>query len=144
MIEENTKKNQNQKEIHKALRKREQAERLLEEHLAKEQGVDYERQKNLTYTAEEVEQWEKRQKKKAKNVNNGFVSYDEANLKKYRKLTEQITPDLARYEETKQKMSVEGRLGADVQADTIDYINPVDHKPTEEDANRLTNDLKKQ
>jgi pre-mRNA-splicing factor SYF2 len=131
--------------VFKALRKREEAEKLLEEHLAKEQGIDYERQRNLTYTAEEVERWEKRQKKKAKNANNGFVSYDDANLKKHLKLTERINPDLALYEETKQKMSAEGQLGTtEVGADTIDYINPVDHKPTEEDTNRLTNDLKKQ
>lgn len=123
----------------KNMRKRQEAEKLLEEKLAEEQGVDYERMKNLNYTAEDVEKWEKIQQQKAERSSTGFVDYADANLKKHIKLTDKITPDLEAYKAIKSDKS-QGALAAD----TIDYVNPVDFKPSVEAVDKVAKDMNEQ
>jgi len=41
--------------------------------LAEENDIDYERKRALEYTIEDVERWEKKQKKKAKRADTGFT-----------------------------------------------------------------------
>jgi hypothetical protein len=81
-----------------AQRKRKDAERMLAEVEARKNNIDFERQDGLQYTAEEVAQWEKKQKKRAKRKDTGFADWSEANLRKHHKLIDQIQPDLDTYE----------------------------------------------
>lgn len=41
--------------------------------MAEENDIDYDRKRALEYTIEDVERWEKKQKKKAKRADTGFT-----------------------------------------------------------------------
>ena len=60
---------------------------------AKEKGLDYERVESLSYTAEELEAWQKKQAKKARGADQGFTDYAQMTTRKYKKLFDSIKPD---------------------------------------------------
>jgi pre-mRNA-splicing factor SYF2 len=122
------------------MRKRKEAEELLAKETALEKGDDYERKKNLEYTAEECDDWEARMEVKAEGARNAFASWDEANLLKHERLTSQIKPDFEEYE--KQKALKSESLYRD--ADSLDYVNAVDNRPTTQAVDRMHADLMKQ
>ena len=71
----------------------------------KKRGEDYSTVKMREWTAEEVEQWEKR-KKKRKNPDEGFADYHQAAERKYQKLCNQIKPDMEAYKKEKERLLV--------------------------------------
>ena len=99
-------------------------------------GEDYERTKLLDVGADEAARWER--KKKKKNPDQGFSSYEDAQLRQYQRLTKQMKPDLEAYEKSKEK------LGDDLYptADTLPQ-HDLDHV-SKEGLDRMVADLEKQ
>ncbi|TPX30618.1 hypothetical protein SmJEL517_g05861 [Synchytrium microbalum] len=110
--EASRKKGGNPKESLKLERKRQEAQELLDQQEIEEKGVDYERVKNLSYTVEDAEAWERKLKEKAKRQDNGFTDYAQVAAKKYNKQIATISPNMARYhaekEDAKARASVLG------------------------------------
>ena len=134
---------ENEKDNLAAARRRKDAELLQAKRDAEEGGVDFERSQNLTYSAEEVASWNKKLRKREKQKDTGFADWSEANLRKHKKLTRDIKPDLDSYEEAKQMLaSVDGAIYRD--ATSIEYANAVDSKPPAEAVDRMVADLNEQ
>lgn len=68
-----------------------------------EEGLPYDRVKNLEYTAEECEAWERKKVKKF-NPDTGFADYEQASFRQYERLTKQLQPDLENYEKQKHEL----------------------------------------
>lgn len=76
---------------------------MKEKKEASEKGIDYERETNLNYTAEEVQQWEAIQKQKKKAADPGFSDYAQMAERKYKKQMKEFKPDLLEYVMEKNK-----------------------------------------
>ena len=122
-------------------RKQAEAEDLLAEKKAKENGIDFERKQLLKYTAEEVEDWGLRRAKKAKVADRGFADWEEANLRKHKKLINKIKPDLEEYEEMKEYL---GTTDLYRSADSLTYGSLVDNKPPTEAIQKMSQDVQEQ
>ncbi|KAJ1541885.1 hypothetical protein HK096_009821, partial [Nowakowskiella sp. JEL0078] len=70
---ENEKRKENPKLQIRQERKRKEAEELLAEAKAEEKGEDFIRIKAYSWSAEDVEKWEERQKEKESRVDKGFT-----------------------------------------------------------------------
>lgn len=86
--------------------KKRQAEWLLEDQKNREnatrEGKDYDRVKLLNISASEAERLER--KKKKKNPDQGFSTYEQATVRQYNRLVKNIpTPDMENYDKQKQK-----------------------------------------
>jgi pre-mRNA-splicing factor SYF2 len=117
----------------KTIRKRQQAQELLEKLENTKQGIDHERIKNLEYTIEDTEAWNAKQEKKKEQADVGFTDYAQINYKKYKKMVNEFEPDLEKYEELKKQDDFYG-----------DVNGWKDHTPSREDLERLQNDIDKQ
>lgn len=69
---------------------------------AKEAGVDYNRVKLLDQAAEEVD-IQNRRKRKKMNPDEGFSNYEAATFRQYKRLTDQMKPQQAEYQLSKQR-----------------------------------------
>lgn len=86
--------------------KKRQAEWVLDDQAKREeaqsQGKDYDRVKLLNITAVEAERLER--KKKKKNPDQGFSTYEQATVRQYNRLVKNMpTPDMEQYDKQKQK-----------------------------------------
>jgi pre-mRNA-splicing factor SYF2 len=117
----------------KAIRKRQQAQELLEKVEHAKQGIDHERIKNLEYTIEDTEAWNAKMEKKKEQADVGFTDYAQINYKKYKKIVKEFEPDLEKYEEMKNQEEF-----------YTDVNGWKDHTPSREDLERLQNDIEKQ
>lgn len=86
--------------------KKRQAEWLLEDQKNREEaqsdGKDYDRVKLLNISAVEAERLER--KKKKKNPDQGFSTYEQATIRQYNRLVKNMpAPDMEQYEKQKQK-----------------------------------------
>ncbi|CAB3980877.1 Pre-mRNA-splicing factor syf2 [Paramuricea clavata] len=104
---------------------------------AEAQGEDYDRLKMLEVTAEDAEKLDKRKKRK-KNADVGFSDYAAAQQRQYSRLVKQMKPDLAEYQEQKEK------LGEQMYptANNISYGG--EGKVSKEGVDRMVADLEKQ
>lgn len=66
-------------------RKKADAEKYLAKQNAAVFGIDLERIQSLQYTAEEVEEWNKRLQEKKNRVDTGFTDYNQLAFRKYEK-----------------------------------------------------------
>jgi len=121
--------------------RRKRAEWELEEQKsrkeAEELGEDYDKIKLLEETAEDIEIYENRKRKK-KNLDPGFSDYAQAQLRQYEGLTKKIKPDMVVYENKKSKL---GDL-AFPSAHNVMYGG--NSKCSEEAIDRMVGDLDKQ
>lgn len=82
-------------------RKKNEAEKLLARKEAEDKGEDYQRKKYWNYSAEDAAKWEKAQSKKIKRSDNAFTDYNQVAHKKYKKLVNEIKPNLSAYNEAR-------------------------------------------
>ncbi|XP_078698417.1 uncharacterized protein LOC144925962 isoform X2 [Branchiostoma floridae x Branchiostoma belcheri] len=101
---------------------------------AEEKGEDYDRLRMLEWTAEEVEKWER--KKKKKNPDPGFSTYEAAGLRQYQALTKKMKPNMEHYQQQKEKM------GEEFYPDMNTLVD-VTRKDSEEAVDRLVADVEK-
>ncbi|KAK9767524.1 Pre-mRNA-splicing factor SYF2 [Basidiobolus ranarum] len=132
----------NPKEEARNERKKTEAERLLARKEATDNGEDYERTRFWEYSAERVEKWEKKQEKKAKRADTAFTDYNQVAHKKYKKLINELKPNLAAYNEQKAMASTSGDMEEFYQdANSLSFI---ENKPDRESVDRLVTDVQKQ
>lgn len=87
----------------------EEEEEAFREECAKK-GIDAERARNLTISAELVNRLEQKKRRKRPHVDGetddipGFASYADASHKKYLKQTKALKPDLVAYEKQKKRL----------------------------------------
>ena len=122
------------KALEKLERKRAKAETILEKIEAKEEGRDYEREMLTRFTAEEVEEWEQRRRKKESRKDAGFTDFHDMSLRKYKRQIRELKPDLVAYQESA------GSSARD--AHSLEYLQP--GVATPEALNRLVADIAKQ
>jgi pre-mRNA-splicing factor SYF2 len=72
------------------LRKQAKAQKYLAKQAAKEEGVDLDRQNNLTYTIEETQQWNEKLAAKEARKDVGFTDFTQLTRRKYEKLTDKL------------------------------------------------------
>ena len=101
------------------------------------EGEDYDRVKLLRVSAVEAEAIE-RAKRRKKNPDLGFSTYEEATARQNRRLTKQIKPDMVAYEKQREE------LGDDTFYATVNTVLPGKVKDTPEGIQRLVDDLEKQ
>ncbi|KAA0192327.1 hypothetical protein HAZT_HAZT004431 [Hyalella azteca] len=102
----------------------------------KEEGADYDRERLLTVGADDAERWER--KKRKKNPDVGFSSYEDATFRQYNRLSKGIKMDNDRYEREKQVMGEEAFYAS------RGTINIGLHKDTPDDIENMVQDLEKQ
>ncbi|ORY08318.1 SYF2-domain-containing protein [Basidiobolus meristosporus CBS 931.73] len=132
----------NPKEEARNERKKAEAERLLARKEATENGEDYERKRFWDYSVERVENWEKKQEKKAKRADTAFTDYNQVAHKKYKKLINELKPDLNAYNEQKLMASTSG--DAEEFYQDANSLSFVENKPDQESVDRLVSDVQKQ
>ncbi|KAL1918240.1 uncharacterized protein VTP21DRAFT_3506 [Calcarisporiella thermophila] len=103
-------------------RKKEEAEKLLAQKEAEEQGEDYQRKQYWNYSIEEVEQWEQRQEEKRKRADFSFTDHNQMAHRKYEKLTSQIKPNLAEYKSHQQQQENEEAATSKPPREAIDRM----------------------
>lgn len=101
------------------------------------EGEDYDRIKLLDVSAIEAETKE-RAKRRKKNPDVGFSTYEEASVRQNQRLTKQIKPDMEAYEKQRQE------LGDETFYATVNTILPGKVKDTPEGIQRLVDNLEKQ
>jgi len=100
-----------------------------------ESGEDFDIVKLRDYSAEEVEKWEK--KKRKKNPDTGFADFEQASFRQYQRLTKVVKPDMADYEREKEKMGEKFYP-------TLNTLGVEAHKDSEEAVDNLAADVEKQ
>ncbi|TDL28006.1 SYF2-domain-containing protein [Rickenella mellea] len=78
------------------------AETLRTRAEAEERGEDVERNKNWEWTIEENDEWEKKQRRKARNADFEFHDEEQQSRKRYKKDLVHLKPDLAAYNTQKE------------------------------------------
>jgi len=99
-----------------------------------EQGKEWDRVKVLSVQADEAERMLSRKKKK--NPDTGFASFEQASYRQYNRLTRQMTLDKDAYAAHKEEVGVE--------AQHVDSMYHGTHKPSEAAVERMVGDLDKQ
>ncbi|KAJ3022255.1 pre-mRNA-splicing factor syf2 [Thoreauomyces humboldtii] len=136
---------ENPKDDERQERKREKAERGLAKQTAEMTGDDYQRQRSMAYSIEDVERWEEKEAAKELNADKGFSDYGQAQARKYNKLIRDMKPNVGEYQEQKAAHAESGAPDNAFyrDADSLSYANP-EHRATREAAQRLVEDLQKQ
>ncbi|XP_063613806.1 pre-mRNA-splicing factor syf2-like [Penaeus indicus] len=100
------------------------------------QGKDYDRLKMLEVGADEAERWERRKKKK--NPDQGFSTYEDATIRQYNRLVKNRKIDLEEYEREKEAVGEDAFYGRD------NTIAIGLHKDSKEAIDGMVDDLEKQ
>ncbi|KXS15158.1 SYF2-domain-containing protein [Gonapodya prolifera JEL478] len=108
VLAEDAAKKQDPREEARRERKRKEAEELASEKAAESAGLDPERLRDLQYTAEDVERWDRKVKRKKEGEDKAFESFNSAATKSYRRLVSQLKPDLGAYAESRAKAEARG------------------------------------
>ncbi|KAI8913962.1 SYF2 splicing factor-domain-containing protein [Powellomyces hirtus] len=139
------KKQDNPKDVIRQERKRGKAENMLAKQTAEMIGKDYERQRSMNYSIEDVERWEEKQEQKEMNADKGFTDHGQVQAKKYNKLISELKPNLREY--TEQRAAYAEAGGSDNafyrDADSLSYANP-ETRTSREAVQRVVEDLQKQ
>ncbi|KAG7177353.1 pre-mRNA-splicing factor syf2-like [Homarus americanus] len=121
-------------------KKRERLESEFKEEQKREaalaEGKDYDRQKLLDVGADEAERWERRKKKK--NPDQGFSTYEDATIRQYNRLVKNKKTDMVDYEREKQALGEAAFYGED------NTISIGLHKDSNEAIDSMVDDLEKQ
>jgi pre-mRNA-splicing factor SYF2 len=127
------------RESAKLERKRLEAEKLVVEKDAQASGKDLERIRNLKYTAEDVEVWDRKVQEKKKASQD--LDYGEMAARKYNKLIDKMKPDLAEYHKEKEHVEAQGRD----YFDNVDTLNrSVSAKPNAAVIDRVVDSVNEQ
>ncbi|KAI8320960.1 SYF2-domain-containing protein [Martensiomyces pterosporus] len=94
---------ENPGDLRRQERKRREAEILKERE--EFQGSDYERSRFWDYSAEQVEKYEEKKRKRQENMERGFTDYSQVNQRKYERDVAKLKPDLASYQRNKAEAS---------------------------------------
>ncbi|TIB17453.1 hypothetical protein E3P77_00164 [Wallemia ichthyophaga] len=148
--EHNTSKNQ-VRVAHKLEKKEKLADAIQEKKRVVEEGEDVERSKNMDYSIEDNENWEKKLKQKARNARFEFDDAEQVSQRRYKKDLAYIKPNMATYNKQKEQALglppgtiTDDSSNAD-KSSTVDLYREADsliyadHKPTDEDLDKLTN-----
>ncbi|KAI0231923.1 Pre-mRNA-splicing factor syf2 [Lamellibrachia satsuma] len=100
-----------------------------------ERGEDFDRVKLLEIGAEQAERWDRMKKKK--NPDPGFSDYEQATHRQYQRLTKQLKPDMAGYDQQKEKMG-------EVFYPTVDTLGVTEYKDDKGAIDNMVEDLEKQ
>ncbi|PAV60443.1 hypothetical protein WR25_10580 [Diploscapter pachys] len=121
---------------HEAKRNREEWElkEMEERKQAEEQGLDYDRIKALNMPADVAEKLELKRKRK-KNPDQGFSSYEEMTLRQYSRLTSSLKPDTNSYEKMREV------VGAEQFYPSANTLIQGSHYPTTSAMDRLSKDV---
>lgn len=103
---------------------------------AESEGKDYDRMKLLEVGADEAERWERRKKKK--NPDQGFSTYEDATIRQYKRLINNKKIDMEEYEREKQMVGEDAFYGHD------NTIAIGLHKDSKEAIDNMVDDLEKQ
>lgn len=114
-----------------------QLEETKAKQAAKDRGEDYDCVKLLEESAEDIEIFERRKRKK-KNIDPGFSDFASAQFRKYETLTKQMKPDLEQYEQSKEKLGSQAFPGAH------NLLYGCNDKVSERGMDRMVADLEKQ
>jgi pre-mRNA-splicing factor SYF2 len=136
---EHRRKAQDPRESAKLERKRLEAEKLVAEKDAQASGKDLERIRNLKYTAEDVEVWDRKVQEKKKASQD--LDYGEMAARKYNKLIDKMKPDLTEYHKEKEHVEAQGRDYYD-SADTLN--RSVSAKPNAAVIDRVVDSVNEQ
>lgn len=129
------------------------ADAIQEKKRALEGGEDVERSKNMEYSIEDNERWEKKLKDKARQANAEFDDAEQVTHRRYRRDLSYMKPNMANYNRQKEQAlglpagTLTEELATPDMSSTLDLhrgadsLIYADHKPTEEDLDRLTNKL---
>uniref|UniRef100_H2Z162 Pre-mRNA-splicing factor SYF2 n=1 Tax=Ciona savignyi TaxID=51511 RepID=H2Z162_CIOSA len=98
------------------------------------EGKDYERSKLLEVGASDAEK-KLAIKRRKKNPDVGFSTFEEASTRLYHKLAQKIVPDMEHYEKRKEEMGEEHFYAG------LDTLLPGRVKDTKSDIDRMVNDL---
>ncbi|KAG8035624.1 hypothetical protein G9C98_001052 [Cotesia typhae] len=102
---------------------------------AKEQGLDYDRQKLLSIDAIEAERLDR--KKKKKNPDLGFADFEQTTVRQYTRLVKNLKPNMENYEKAKEK------LGPAFYGDRNTILHGL-HEDKKEAIDKMVEDLGKQ
>ncbi|KAI9220965.1 SYF2 splicing factor-domain-containing protein [Blastocladiella britannica] len=122
-------------------RKRKDALKLLEKREVETSGGDYDRHRNLGYSIQDVEEWEKVQVKKRQRANTEYFEPSQSSHKKYRRLTDALTPDLEAYRSSRIAAAATGE--EDAFYGSTDVLD-IHARPAPRDLDRMVTDLNKQ
>ncbi|KAL7673170.1 hypothetical protein ACOME3_008038 [Neoechinorhynchus agilis] len=105
---------------------------------AEDAGIDFERLRNLDYSAEECDRWNRRLKRNARNDQS--CDFEDYTMRQYHGYTKKCRTsiDMEQYELMKSKMRSTDFYPS------ADNLNHWTHRPKKEDIDRLTNELNKQ
>ncbi|XP_069943344.1 pre-mRNA-splicing factor syf2 isoform X1 [Cherax quadricarinatus] len=121
-------------------KKRERLEAEFKEDQRREaalaEGKDYDRLRMLEVGADEAERWERRKKKK--NPDQGFSTYEDATIRQYNRLVKNKKTDMAEYEKEKQAVGEAAFYGEN------NTIAIGLHKDSKEAIDSMVDDLEKQ
>ncbi|KAH8916338.1 mRNA splicing factor SYF2 [Atractiella rhizophila] len=127
------------------------AEKIEERSTAAEGGKegDAERKKNWSYSIEDNDRWEKKQKRKASRGDFEFTDYDDVARRVYKKDIDKFKPDMKSYNAQRDAIaassssliSADGKSTAltaaeDLYRDANSFVY-ADHKPTEDQVDRV-------
>lgn len=99
-----------------------------------ETGQDWDKVKLLTVQADEADRLISR--KRRKNPDTGFASFEQASYRQYDRLTRQMVPDLTEYDAHKSEVGDE--------AESVNSMYHGTHKPSDLAVERMVGDLEKQ
>lgn len=136
VLEEDRVKNLPKNHTQKQQRLQKELEEDKQREAMKEQGKDYDRARLLDVGADDAERWER--KKRKRNPDVGFSSYEDATVRQYNRLSKGIKMDSVRYEQEKKL------LGEEAFYASKGTINIGLHKDTPDDINNMVQDLEKQ
>ncbi|CAB3402558.1 unnamed protein product [Caenorhabditis bovis] len=124
---------------HEARKERESwtIKELEERKAAEEKGLDYERLKAIETPAEIADKLELKRKRK-KNPDLGFSSFEDMTLRQHTRLTSALDPDLQSYKKMREV------VGDDQFYPTADTLIHGSHYPTTSAMEKLVNDVKGQ
>ncbi|XP_071539259.1 pre-mRNA-splicing factor syf2 isoform X2 [Panulirus ornatus] len=122
------------------LKKRQRLEAEYEEEQRREaavaEGKDYDRLRMMNVGADEAERWERRKKKK--NPDQGFSTYEDATIRQYNRLVKNVKVDVAEYEKEKHAVGESAFYGED------NTIAIGLHKDSKDAIDNMVEDLEKQ
>ncbi|ORZ40248.1 SYF2 splicing factor-domain-containing protein [Catenaria anguillulae PL171] len=122
-------------------RKRAEALELLQKRELEANGQDFQRHKNLNYSAQDVESWDQVQTKKRQRANVEFIDPTEGTHKRFKKLGEALKADHEAYDAQRATAAVTGDI--DSFYGDLDGLD-VAAKPGARDVDRMVADLNKQ
>ncbi|KAF1761592.1 hypothetical protein GCK72_009848 [Caenorhabditis remanei] len=111
-----------------------QVKELQDRKEAEDKGLDFERVRSLEMSADVTEKLEQKRKRK-KNPDQGFASYEDMTLRQHTRLTAALDPDLESYKKMKECVGGEQFYPT---ADTLIHGN---HYPTSSAMDRLVKDV---